>query len=243
VDRGEYSQGGTGRDGPVHGAKGDSAVNAIEMIVARLDALITKGNNAAAAMRYPDSDGLHTDAAYETYQGWHAQALTCIVDLTGPDSEYHKNFALQTRSAGSTAARIGVGILTSLREDVASGNLRRTADLVAGEVFSDFLEMAGHLLTAGYYVPAASLVGAVLEEGLRRLAGAKQVKVAAEDDVSALNNRLASKNVYSLLVRKQVDLWAGIRNAADHGHFDQIKPGVVAAMHSGVEQFLAEQLG
>ena len=194
-------------------------------------------------MRYPDSDGLHTDAAYEAYEGWHTQALACIVDLTGPDSEYHKNFAHQTRTHGPISARIGVGILTSLREDVADGHLRRTADLVAAEVFGDFLEMASHLLSAGYHQPAASLVGAVLEEGLRRLAEAKQVKIGAEDDISVLNNRLASKNVYSVLVRKRVDLWAGTRNAVDHAHFDQVEPEDVADMHAGVERFLAEYLG
>jgi hypothetical protein len=218
-------------------------VKATDTILARLDALVTKGNVAASTLRMSSDQGYYTEAGYEAYHGWHAQASACVADLAGPESEYYKSFAAQTKVAGTLAARKGLAILTSLREDVASGNLRRTADLVAGEVFSDFLEMAGHLLTAGYYVPAASVIGAVLEEGLRRLAEAKQVKAAAGDDISALNNRLASKNVYSLLVRKQVDLWAGIRNAADHGHFEQVKSGDVADMHSGVGRFLADHLG
>ena len=207
-------------------------MNATDTTLARLDVLITKGYEAASAIRYP------SDMSSRLYHGWQVQALACIDDVTGPDSEYHKKFDLHTDMGGTTAAHIGVGMLTALREDVANGYLRRTADLVAAEVFGDFLEMADHLLSAGYYVPAASLVGAVLEDGLRRLAAAKDLKVAPRDDISALNSRLASKDVYSDLIRKQVAFWAGIRNAADHGQFDQVKAPDVRDMHAGVARFL-----
>jgi hypothetical protein len=216
-------------------------MNATETILARLDASIAKGNTAVGDMH--SSNGYYSEMAYEAYHSWHAQALSCVADVAGPDSEYHKNFALQTGKTGRMALRIGVGILSSLRDDVANGHMRRTADLVAAEVFSDFLEMAGYLVTAGYFVAAASLGGAVLEEGLRRLSAANQLKFASEDGISALNNRLAGRSIYSALVRKEVDLWGSIRNEADHGHFDQVKSGDVADMLSGVGRFLAEYVG
>jgi hypothetical protein len=56
-------------------------------------------------------------------------------------------------------------------------------------VFSDFLDMAGHLLEGGYYHAAASLIGAVVEDGLRRIAAASSVAVATRDDI---NSRTAS---------------------------------------------------
>lgn len=213
-------------------------MNATDTILARLDALIEKGNDAALWMRHT------SDSAPAKYFGWQVQALTCIDDVLGPNSEYRRKFERQTNNvAGPVVAHIGVEILSALRDDVAKGYLRRTADLVAAEVFSDFLDMADHLLEANYIAPAASLVGAVLEDGLRRLATAKEIKVPARADISALNNLLASKRVYSDLVRKQVAVWADTRNLADHGLFDQVKDADVREMHTGVARFLAEQLG
>ena len=83
----------------------------------------------------------------------------------------------------------------------------------------------------------------MLEDGLRRLVLRSGVSLLSSDDISSLNNRLASKNAYSNLVRKQVDVWGAIRNAADHGNFAEVKAGDVRDMLEGVSRFLAERLG
>ena len=160
-----------------------------EALLARLDALIDKGAKAVHGVRGEGAPDEH----WGIYRGWQAQALACIVDVAGAESEYHNHFASETKLGYQSGALAGVQILVALREDVANGYLRRTADLIAAGVFNDFLEMAEHLLVAGYHVPTASLVGAVLEDGLRRLAESKAVKLLAGDDITALNNRLASK--------------------------------------------------
>lgn len=162
-------------------------MNATDTILATLDALITKGNEPPSSIRH------ESDMSCRLYNSWQVQALTCIDVVAGSDSEYHQKFALQTRTEGPVAAAIGVGVLSALREDVANGYLRRTADLVSAHVFNDFLEMADHLLSAGYDAPAASLVRAVLEDGLRRLGVAKGRKVAAGDDIST---RIVSGRLY-----------------------------------------------
>ena len=41
--------------------------------------------------------------------------------------------------------------------------------LVSAEIFSDFLEMAAHVLEQDYKDPAAVMIGTVLEENLRQL--------------------------------------------------------------------------
>jgi hypothetical protein len=211
-----------------------------DALLARLDSLIAKGREAAEPLR-PGFDA--SPEQWGVYRGWQAQALTCIGDVVGAKSEYHDHFAQNTKEGFQSGALSGVNILMALREDVANGYLRRTADVLAAEVFTDFLDMAGHLLDAGYHVPAASLTGAVLEDGLRRLVVAKSLKVLPGDDIAALNNRLQSKGAYTPLVRKQVDLWAGIRNSADHGKFEDVKLADVRDMHAGVIRFLAERLG
>jgi hypothetical protein len=110
--------------------------------------------------------------------------------------------------------------------------------LVTAEVFSDFLDMAEHLLANGYKDPSASLIGAVLEIGLRDIASGNELKVGARDDLTALNNRLAEAAVYSRLVQKSINVWIAIRNYADHGQFEQYAAEDVKSMHTGVREFL-----
>ncbi|MDQ6985209.1 MAG: hypothetical protein Q9M91_02850 [Candidatus Dojkabacteria bacterium] len=65
--------------------------------------------------------------------------------------------------------------------------------LAFSEIFTDFLEMASHILSQGYKDPAASLIGAVLEDGLRKLCQANDIKVKTSDDIASLNTKLADK--------------------------------------------------
>ncbi len=60
-------------------------------------------------------------------------------------------------------------VLEAAARDFRAGYGRDLHELVAGEVFSDFLDMAEHLAGQGYHHAAASLAGAVLEDALRRL--------------------------------------------------------------------------
>lgn len=48
---------------------------------------------------------------------------------------------------------------------------------VVAERFVDFLRSAKHLLENGFYILAASLAGAVLEDGLRKLCAKNSITV------------------------------------------------------------------
>ncbi len=174
-----------------------------------------------------------------------AQAGSAIAAIAGKDSDYYKFMETDVDRAGSPedGTHYIREALTALRSDVEAGYLRRTADLIAADVFGDFLDMAEHLLTQNYHVPAASLIGAVLEDGVKRLAVRNDLAVKPRDDLSGVNHRLADKGVYSNLVRKQVEVWSAVRNHADHGEFDNVKPADVQDMYTGVVRFLTEQLG
>jgi hypothetical protein len=100
----------------------------------------------------------------------------------------------------SQGAEISVEILTRLRSDVANGYLRTTANVISAEVFGDFLEMAQHLLYEGYKDPAASLTGAVLEDGLRRIARNNDITVSDWDDLASLKDKCMGKKIFNNLV-------------------------------------------
>ena len=62
-------------------------------------------------------------------------------------------------------------IAKALRDDIKAGCLKSFAELIHGELFGDFLEMAKHLLDEGYKDAAAVIAGSTLEGHLRQLCG------------------------------------------------------------------------
>jgi hypothetical protein len=128
-------------------------------------------------------------------------------------------------------------ILSRLRSDVENGYLRKVADIVSAEVFGDFLEMAQYLLDQGYKDPAASLCGAVLEDGLRRIARNHDIKFSDKYDLASLRDKCAQKGIFNNLIRQQITAWTTLRNSADHGKFDEYTAQQVGSMITDVRSF------
>ena len=215
-------------------ATGRSAVE--RTALARLDGLLREIDEAA---------GLPDERAWQAMRVLRARVATAIAAIAGANSDYYLAVPEVDQAFTSAAAFAHLrGLLVSLRADVEAGYFQRVEDLVSAEVFGDFLDMAEHLIGAGYVVPAASLIGAVLEDGLKRLAALQSGMTArAGEGIGAVNHRLADANVYSNLVRKQVEVWAAVRNGADHGQFDEVTPANVQDMYAGVTRFLHDQAG
>lgn len=178
----------------------------------------------------------------DIFNEWKANAENLILKIAGADSPYYKNFVKEVKDGHKSNVDSGTGILRALKEDVELGLLSSVKELVLAEVFTDFIDMAKHLFEAGYKDPAASLVGAVLEDGLRKMCGKHGIQVKDSDDIGALNTKLADKETYNRLVQKQIQAWKAIRDSADHGKFSEYKNGDVEAMLSGVQRFLTENL-
>jgi len=102
--------------------------------------------------------------------------------------------------------------------------------------------MAEHLLDQKYFAVVPSLVGAVLEDGLRKIAKRKDLTVKHDDNIAGLNTRLFDAKAYSPLFRKKIEVWNNIRNNADHGKFELNSQQDVGQMLEGVRGFLAEHL-
>jgi hypothetical protein len=134
------------------------------------------------------------------------------------------------KRATQDATQSGLGILRGFREDLDDDALQRMTDLVAAELFGDFLTQADHLHGQGFHVAAASVGGAVLERDLRARCQARDIKVKSNDGIGSLNQKLVSAQPqeYSAVTSKKIDTWGKIRNEADHGHFDDIHSPALA---------------
>ena len=218
-------------------------MNIEEKILKRIDELIQKGENVLATHRPnpPNVIGFPTLDSGKFVE-WQTQVLNFLINLLGESHIYVQNFKDKVTKEYKSHVKIGQGILNAVKEDILGGYLTDIKTLISAEVFSDFLEMAEHLLENGYKDPAASLCGAVLEDGLRKIATKKGIKVKSSDDLNSLNDKCANGGVYNRLMQKKIKVWIDIRNKAAHGKFNAYTEEDVQEMLKGVRDFLASYL-
>lgn len=177
-----------------------------------------------------------------------------ITRLYGSDSHYFQLLKAATQVKGFNIIHRKnhrhvsdlVGILKAVEHDIKSGMLADFRSLIQAEIFADFLDMAEHLHRENYKDAAAVLLGAVLEDSLRKIADTNGVSTLNSKGkpltIDPLNAALAKKGVYTPLVQKQITSWANLRNDAAHGHFDQYDSAQVQQMLLFVQKFCADYL-
>ena len=172
---------------------------------------------------------------------WRTSSLAFLNTLPS-EYIYRREFEDKCKESNYYATERGLAILQAAKDDIAGGYLQKVTNLVSASVFSDFLEMAEHLLDNGHNDPAASLIGAVLENGLRRICESNDLVVKADDNISSLNKKISDKNIYNRLQQREIEAWNKLRDYADHGHFNEYNTDKVRNMFSGVRSFLMPQL-
>ena len=222
---------------------GEEVEMAIERILGRLDSLISMGEKVLATRHPSRGNVVGPDMVEDAlFRQWRTSSVAFLNALP---SEYVYRHEFENHCKHSydySHAEGGVAILRAAREDIEGGYLQKIETLVSANVFSDFLEMAEHLLNNGYKDPAASLIGAVLEDGLRRICSNNNLTVKSDDNISSLNKKLADQEVYNRLQQREIEVWNKLRDYADHGHFDQYDAGRAKDMLTGVGKFLTEYL-
>lgn len=188
---------------------GSDQLKTDDWILRRTIALIKKGAEVLASHRpKPDSIIASPTLNDQAYINWRTQSLSFLTDLLGPDHTYTCNFNTITEVGGyQSTVRQGIGILEAVSEDIEQGFIETVRQLIVAEVWSDLFDHAAYLLGNGYSAPAASLTGAILENGLRSIAGSKGVPVRPADNLMSLNQKLAEKGVYNRLTQKKIGVW------------------------------------
>jgi len=216
---------------------------ATNRILGRLDSLIDMGEKVLAT-RHREPGVITVDDYVEgsSFQQWRTSSLAFLNVVLGSSSIHYRDFEERCKWSWHGDTQRGLAVLRAAKDDIEGGYLQKVEALVSASVFSDFLEMAEYLLDNGYKDPSASLIGAVLEDGLRRICISNGITLKAREDISSLNQKLAQKQVYNPLQQKQIQVWNDIRNNADHGHFDEYSNENVEDMLEGVRKFLANYL-
>jgi hypothetical protein len=220
-----------------------SAIDLRETALAHLDHVLAEWKRLAAGCKKPDCEDLG-DADGTRFV---TRALAVVRRVAGTGSAYdHQAEAIATRGGyvGYVARHI-VGVVDSLRVDVAAGFLGQIAQLIHGEVFADFLEMAQHLLDENYKDAAAVIAGSSLEAHLRQLCVRHGVALEVTAGSSTrpkkaeqMNSDLAGANAYSKLDQKSVTAWLDLRNNAAHGRYGEYQAAQVTLLISGIRDFV-----
>ena len=187
-----------------------------------------------------------TDKTYEIVDsgvllGWQVKCRTLLVKACGADSEHYQQFC-KTEKPGAyrdswTILQQLKSIMLAAQEDYDGGYLDEIRTLVQAEVFSDELEQARELLSAGYRSPAAVVAGVILETKLRDMCGLRKIELGK---LERMNADLTKAGAYTSLVQKRVTAIAGIRNSAAHGRSSDFNDADVADMITYIERFISD---
>ena len=217
----------------------------IEALVVAADELVSKASVAERVLGHEDVQGLTSMAV---------RGSQLIDRLYGSESQYAKmfqsiletnNFTAMYRSHYAHVAQIA-GIFKAAKHDLDSGMIVDFRRLIQAELFSDFLEMAEYLLNEGYKDASAVLLGAVLEDALRKLSEARGISTTKANGkplaMDAMNIELSKGGAYNALVKKQITSWSNLRNDAAHGRYEEYDVGQVKQMMLFVQKFCADYM-
>jgi hypothetical protein len=215
-------------------------MNSLLRFRTRCDEIIALGRKSALAndKQLPDSN------ANELFYSFKSSLESFVVLLYGKD---HPHYEIISKVHGSRwfITQSYFGVLDAIKSELEGGWLSSIKAIVSAEIFSDFLEMAEHLLREHYKDSAAVMIGSVLEEHIRQLCVKNSIPIEIQKDgklfskkIDLLNSELSNANIYNKLDQKNVTAWLDLRNKAAHGKYNEYNQQQVELMHQAVLEFM-----
>lgn len=208
-------------------------------VLDRLDRLLKMGEAILGNQHRVDGAAGRWVHGEQTIQ-WRTSCLNFLSRVLGEDSQHYRYFPPEGYRVEDAQKMLGV--LRAAKDDIESGFLFDRDLLISADAFDDILEQAEHLLENKYKDAAAVLIGAALESTLRKMCAQSGIGLTGYETIEPLNVKLAGQKVYNKLVKKQITVWADLRNNAAHGHFDNYNQSNVEDMDKWVRSFMEQHL-
>lgn len=154
-----------------------------------------------------------------------------IKNYIGQETEFYKtlNEYNKFHSSGSETDKAWAAkkVLKSLKDYLKLNlDIHKTEKYsIKIDIISDFMSQAVELASDKKFHPAAAgiLMGASLEEFLKKLAEEKGINLSgAKLTIDPVSRKLYEEQIISKQDLKDITSWAGIRNDATHGNFDEV---------------------
>lgn len=176
------------------------------------------------------------------------KSKSLVSRIVGNKSEYYKDIISTLEKKYlciGTQLNYTIGSISALKEDLENNYLKSYTELLHSEIFSDYIEIAKHLLESGYKDSCAVIVGSTLESHLRKLCQKFSVEIENEKggktifkSADRMNADLTKVDAYSILNQKQITAWLAIRNNSAHGKYDEYTEQEVKFMLLGIQNFI-----
>jgi hypothetical protein len=225
-------------------------MNYNEKLLQRVEYIIEQAETALSNGKINQYGTLDADSAKT--KTFRTSGLSFILALYGKEHPYYKEFDnVLSRYKYESYINGGVEIIKNIRVEIENGWISTIKSIVSAEIFSDFLEMAEHLLISDYKDAAAVMIGGVLEEHLRQLCIDNRIEVTYEKDgklipikADRMNSELAKAGIYNKLDQKGVTTQLDLRNNAAHGNYSEYDKKQVEMMYDFVFNFISKyQIG
>ena len=183
---------------------------------------------------------------YSKTRSLKSSGLSFILSLFGEEHPYYKEFNEALKYSYESSVSSAKEIIHNIKSEIENGWLDSIKGIVSAEIFTDFLEMAEHLLQNDYKDPAAVMIGSVLEEHLRQLCLKNGIDITYEKDgkilnlkADRMNSELAKASIYNKLDQKNITALLDLRNKAAHGNYSEYDKNQVDLMYKSVFDFLS----
>lgn len=163
-------------------------------------------------------------------QSFYITTIQFVKTYIGVDTLFYENlrqeFSTRSSYAESSRAIVAKQVLSSIR-DYLTLNLEISKSEnynIKIDVISDFLIQCINLANDKKFHPAAAaiLLGATLEEFLKKLAEENKIDIIENKTIDPVSKALYSNNIITKQDIKDITSWAGLRNDATHGNFDDV---------------------
>ena len=211
-----------------------------ETFTKQLTDIITEHASGLSKSHYRDASDVFTSTQIRDLQ---TRCISAIVRASGLNSLYHSmaiNIGKENDHVYNHVAQ-QIGVAKALLSDIQNGYMTSFEELVHGDIFSDFLEMANYLLKKNYKDAAAVLAGSTLEVQLKKLCKKHEVDTRSNGKpkkAESLNADLKTRGVYALLEQKNITAWLDLRNSAAHGKYSEYDKDQVRLLIANIRDFL-----
>ena len=209
------------------------------IFIKQIDEILNTFENLKASSEHND---LSNHPKHER-QSLVSRTIAAIERISGEKSTYSKEVKriLDKIPALHNHTTSIIGIAYALKEDLKNDYLKSYQELIHADLFSDFIEMAEHLLKNGFKDPSAVIIGSTLESHLRKMAVKNEIEIEHDGrplKAERINQELTKKDVINLLTQKSITAWLDLRNKAAHGNYDEYTKEQVESLIYSVRDFI-----
>lgn len=211
----------------------------------RCDVLIQRGDQIVGKICYYENRPSYWYRREEIaeIQAWIASVSNFFRLTSTPDTYYHQECS---RILEDSDLRRGVpfhivqklvGLLESIKDEIANGLLRKAEYLFIATTFDDFLEHASVYHRGNKKTESSVLASAVFEDTMRKIASKNGISEASRA-VDAIIDDLTKANVFTPVKAKRLKGHAGVRNKALHAQWDDFDIKDVGELIKGTRELI-----